>query len=446
MPIKSTASLPVVTPHAAGIDVGSREMYVCVPTDSCPEPIARFETFTEDLLDLSKWLKECGVLSVAMESTGVYWIPLFQILEEQGFQVILVHPTYPKKPYKSDVADCQWLQYLHSVGLLTPSFRPSQHVCTIRTILRHRSNHVKEASVHVQRMQKALTQMNLLLHNVISDITGVTGLAIIDSILAGERDPKMLARFRDRRIKASEEEIAKSLVGDYREEHLFTLRQSLEAIRFFQNQMAACDAEIGRLLAEFDSKVDIDENSGPKGAPRRAKPKKNEIVLPNSDLRQEMYRINGVDLTAVPGIEALTAHTIFCEIGNDLTKFPSSGHFASYLGFCPNNRISGGKVLFNQTRPVKSRAAQIIKLAAQSVANSASYLGDSYRRIRARSGPRAANVATAHKLARIIFRMLTTKEPYDEKVFNSIAERFKNKRILNLQKQAAVLGYNLEPV
>jgi transposase len=295
-------------------------------------------------------------------------------------------------------------------------------------------------------MQKALTQMNLLLHNVISDITGVTGLAIIDSILAGERDPKMLARFRDRRIKASEEEIAKSLVGDYREEHLFTLRQSLEAIRFFQNQMAACDAEIGRLLAEFDSKVDIDENSGPKGAPRRAKPKKNEIVLPNSDLRQEMYRINGVDLTAVPGIEALTAHTIFCEIGNDLTKFPSSGHFASYLGFCPNNRISGGKVLFNQTRPVKSRAAQIIKLAAQSVANSASYLGDSYRRIRARSGPRAANVATAHKLARIIFRMLTTKEPYDEKVFNSIAERFKNKRILNLQKQAAVLGYNLEPV
>lgn len=443
---KSTPSLPIVVPHAAGIDIGSNRTFVCVPTDSCAEPIACFGMFTEDLLAIAKWLKDCSVQSVAMESTGVYWIPLFQILEDQGFAVTLINPNYPKKPKKSDVEDCQWLQYLHAVGLLTPSFRPAQQVCAVRSIIRHRSNHVRESSAHVQRMQKSLIQMNLLLHNVISDITGKTGLAILDAILAGERDPEALAHHRDPRIKAQAEAIAKSLVGDYREEHLFTLRQSLEAYRFLHSQMSACDAQIARMLAVFDAAVDVEENPLPKVLRRSAKSQKNMVDLPDGDLRSEMYRIIGVDLTRIPGIEADTVHALFCEIGADLSRFPTEGHFVSWLGLCPNNRISGGRVLYNKTRRVKSRACQILRVAAGSLTNCRFYLGQFYRRMRARFGPTAANVAAAHKLARIIYRLITTKEPYDETMFDNASERFQEKRLRNLRKQASLLGYNLAPV
>jgi len=222
---KSSPSLPIINPHVAGIDVGAEEMYVSVPLDSCSEPLGVYKTFTSDLLDLAAWLKQCGVLNVVMESTGVYWIPLFEILEEQGFDVILVG-NYPRKPEKSDFSDCQWLQYLHSVGLLKGSFRPPQVIRSIREILRRRNTIVELAAASIQRMQKSLTQMNLLLHNVISDITGVTGLAIIDAIIAGQRDPHVLASYRDSRIKATEAEIVKSLIGHYRTEHLFTIKQS----------------------------------------------------------------------------------------------------------------------------------------------------------------------------------------------------------------------------
>ena len=446
MPVKSAASLPVVNPHAAGIDIGSKGTFVCVPSDSCEEPVARFEMFTEDLLDLSKWLKDCGVRTVAMESTGVYWIPLYQILEDQGFAVTLVNPYYPKKPTKSDVHDCQWLQYLHAVGLLNPSFRPPAQICAIRSIIRHRSNLVREASAHTLRMQKAMTEMNLLLHNVISDIAGVTGLAIIDAILAGERDPSRLALLRDYRIKAPPERIEKSLQGDYREEHLFTLRQCLGAYRFIQSQMMQCDAQIATMLARFDSAVEVEKRPIPQSTRPRLKSGANAVVLPNGDLRFELYRILGVDLTQIPGVQASLAHALYCEIGDDMSRFPSEHHFASWLGLCPNNRITGGKVLFTRTKKVKSRSAQLLRTAAQATAQSHSYLGDYYRRMRARLGPMMANVATAHKIARIIYHLLTTKEPYDESAFAAISERLQQKRLKNLRKQATALGFVLAPV
>jgi transposase len=401
--------------------------------------------FTEDLFAMAKWLKDCGVKSVAMESTGVYWIPLFQILDDQGFDVTLVNPNYPKKPKKSDVEDCQWLQYLHAVGLLTPSFRPDKQVVAVRSIMRHRTSHVQESAAHIQRMQKILTEMNLLLHNVISDITGKTGLAIIDAILAGERDPHQLAKNRDPRIKASAEVIAKSLVGDFRDEHLFALRQSLEAYRFFHAQMDKCNAEIERMLAKIDGCIDIAEHPLPNIPRRSAKSHKNTIELPTGDLRSELYRILGVDLTLIPGIEVTTAHALFCEIGADLSKFPTVHHFVSWLGLCPNNRISGGKVLFNKTRRVKSRASLLLRIAAGTLKNCHYYLGQFYRRVRARVGPAAANVASAHKIARIIYHMITTKTPYDETVFENASERYQKKRLENLKKQAKQFGYTLAP-
>jgi transposase len=443
-PIKAAASLPIINPHAAGIDVGSTQMYICVPPDSCAEPIGIFDVFTEDLLEAIAWLKKCSVRTVAMEATGVYWIAFYQLLEDHGFDVLLVNPGYRRSyDFKSDIEDCQKLQYLHAVGLLSGSFRPPQQVCAVRSIIRHRSTLVRQASSHVLRMQKSLTQMNLLLDNVISDITGVTGLAIIDAILAGERSPQKLSLFRDRRIKATAEEIAKSLVGDYRSEHLFTLKQSREALRFCQSQMAECDAQIATMLAGFDSKSDIPR--APKNGGRKPKPRKNDIVLPQGDLRDEMYRINGVDLTAVPGLGASSVHTLFCEFGADLSKFASNAHFASWIALCPQNRISGGKVLAKGTRKIKSRAAATLRMAAQCVARSKCYLGNFYRRIKARLGPAAANTATAHKIARIIYHMLTTKEPYDESVFKQVEEKFQQKRVRRLQKEAAELGYTFQP-
>lgn len=445
-PIKTTASLPVINPYAAGIDVGSTQMYVCVPADSCPEPIGIFGTFTEDLLELAAWLKECSVRTVALESTGVYWIPLYQILEDQGFEVLLVNPGYRRSyDFKTDIEDCQKLQYLHAVGLLSGSFRPAQQVCAVRSIIRHRSNLVRQAAADVQRMQKSLTQMNLLLHNVISDITGVTGIAIIDAILAGERSPQKLAQLRDGRIKSTAQEIAKSLVGDYRPEHLFTLKQSREAHRFCQTQMAECDAQIAVMLADFDSHTGDNHPQDPKNIVERPKRSKNEIRLPNADLRDEMHRINGVDLTLVPGLGASTVHAIFCEVGADLSKFATVGHFTSWIALCPENRVSGGKVLSKGTRKVKSPLPNILRVAAQSVARTQCYLGDFYRRIKVRLGPKAANTATAHKLARIIYHLLTTKEPYDEAVFNKVEERFKQKRLRRLQQEANRMGYTFQP-
>lgn len=406
---------PVLELNAAGVDIGATEIYIAVPPDRDSQPVRRFATFTEDLLAAADWLQRCRIETVAMESTGVYWIPLFQILEARGLRVCLVNAHYVKNVpgRKTDVSDCQWLQYLHAVGLLRASFRPEQQICAVRSLMRYRESLVQMAAVHLQHMQKALDQMNLQLHHVISDLSGTTGMAILDAILAGERDPAKLAKLRDGRIKASEATIAKSLVGDYRREHLFTLRQSMLAHRHYEKQMAATDVEIEQMLVDFSDGAVSDAPTLPQPKDRH-KPRRNDLRF---DLRAHLYRIFGVDLTAVPGINALTANMLLTEVGRDLSAFRSAAAFASWLGLCPDNRISGGKVLSSRTRQVDHRLARALRIAAQALFRSQSWLGQYFRRMRAKLGAPKAITATAHKLARILFHMLTTGQAYDETVF-----------------------------
>jgi transposase len=334
---------------------------VAVAPERDSRPVREFRTFTQDLYALADWLEACGVRTVAMESTGVFWIPLFQILETRGFEVCLVNARHVKHVpgRKTDISDCQWLQYLHAVGLLTASFRPVQSICGLRSLLRHRESLIQAAAAHVQRMQKALDQMNLQLHHVISNLTGLTGLAIIDAILAGERDATKLAALRNWRVHASAETITKALVGDYRPEHVLTLRQSLGAYRYYQQLVAECDVEIERHLTALP---DADPGVvAPPASVARRKPRGNE---PRFDLGTHLHRIFGVDLTTIPEIDVLTAHTLLTEIGPDLSKFPTPDAFASWLGLCPDNRISGGKVLSVKTRRVKNRAALALRMSA----------------------------------------------------------------------------------
>jgi len=435
------AAPPVVNPNAAGIDIGATTIYVCVPLERDPEPIRHFATFTEDLHALADWLAHCGVTSVAMEATGVYWIPLYQILETRGFAVCLVNARHVKHVpgRKSDVQDCQWLQYLHSVGLLRASFRPPEAVCAVRSLLRHRESLVQFAATHIQHMQKALTQMNLQLHHVLSDLTGVTGLAILEALLAGERDPQVLAAYRDPRVKAAPETIAKALVGDYRVEHLFTLRQALASYRHYQQLLAEVDAQIAALLATFPS-------SGAPGAPPlppvRAKRQRH---APAFDFRSDLYRILGTDLTAVPGL-ATSPLALFAELGPHLPQFPSAKAFASWTSLCPANRISGGKVLSVKTRHVINRVANVLRLAAQSLSRSRSALGAYYRRLRARLGAPKAITATAHKLARILYHLLTTHEPYDETRVAAAEAQYHRRSESRLRAHARALGFQLVPV
>jgi transposase len=432
---------PAIEPNAAGIDIGATEIYIAVPADRDSQPVRRFATFTDDLMAAADWLQQCGIETVAMESTGVYWIPLFQILEERGLKVCLVNARHVKNVpgRKSDVSDCQWLQYLHAVGLLRASFRPEQPVCAVRSLMRYRESLVEMATVHLQHMQKALDQMNLQLHHVISDLSGTTGMAIVDAILAGERDPRKLARLRDPRIKADLATIARSLVGDYRREHLFTLGQSVTAYRHYQELMAACDVEIEQMLGEFSDSAG--PGAGPLPGPKdRHKPRRNEMRF---DLRGHLYRIFGVDLTGVPGINALTAHTLLAEAGRDLSAFPNAGAFASWMGLCPDNRVSGGKRLSSRTRPVNNRLAKALRLAAQSLFRSQSWLGQYYRRMRAKLGAPKAITAAAHKLARIVYHLLATRQPYDESVFAHQEIQNNQRMQQKLKQQARKYGFQL---
>lgn len=432
--------VPVLNPNAAGIDVGAREIYVAVPADRDPEPVRSFATFTPDLVALTRWLQACGITTVAMEATSVYWIPLFTILEERGIEVCLVNARHLRRVpgRKTDVLDCEWLQYLHSVGLLRGSFHPPESVAALRTIMRHRASLVHMASSHVQHMHKALTQMNLQIHHVISDITGLTGLAILDAILAGERRPEVLAKLRHPNIRASEETIVKALTGTWRAEHLFTLRLSLDAYRGYQAQLEQCDVELQRMLATFESRADPDHDPPPSDPPRRNK-------RPGFDLRTEFHRIFGVDLTAVPGIGPQTVYTLFAECGRDLSAFPTPGDFASWLGLCPDNRITGGKVIATKTRKVNNPLATALRLAAQSLSRSESVLGDFYRRMRYRQGPAKANTSTAHKLARILYHLITTGQPYDESILAQHELQTRARKTRRLKTQAAALGYQLVP-
>lgn len=441
----SKKSLPILNLNAAGIDIGATEIYVAVPLDRDPDPVRKFGSFTADLNALADWLGQCKIQTVAMESTGVYWIPLFQILESRGLEVYLVNAKHVKNVpgRRTDVSDCQWLQYLHAVGLLRASFRPPQEICAIRSLLRHRNSLVEMATCHVQHIQKALDQMNLQLHHVIADITGTTGLAILDAILAGERDVEKLAQLRDPRIRASEETIAKSLVGDYRPEHLFTLRQSVALYREYQRRIADCEAEMQSLMKHLPTKADLSQAlPAAKDSVRKCKVMKPAKAVA---LREEAYRILGVDLTTIPGISVLHVQAILAEVGPDLSQFRSASAFASWMGLCPDNDISGGKVLWRGTRKVRNRVAVTLRMAAQSLQHSQSALGDFYRRMRAKLGAPKAITAAAHKLARIVYHLLTTREPYDDSVFTKAEQKYRHRTEKRLKAQALLLGFALVP-
>jgi len=388
---------------------------------------------------------------VALESTGVYWIPLFEILEQRGIRPCLVNARHMKNVpgRRTDWHECQWLQFLHSVGLLRAAFRPGQDICAVRTLLRHRSELVSAASQHVQHMHKALTQMNLQIHHVISDLTGTTGLAIVDAILAGQRDATELAKLRDSHIKADAETIRKSLVGNWRLEHLFTLKQSRELYRIYQQQIVACDLEIEKLLREFEPRTDPAEKPLPPDRKRnragKKRRKKNGHPHPEFDLRTEVYKLFGVDVTQIPGLEE-NALPLFSEVGRDMSKWPTSSHFISWLALCPDNDISGGKLLWRGVRTIKNRAGHIFRLAAFSLHHSATSLGNYLRRMKAKLGPEAATTATAHKIALIFYTMVKRQIEYDETIWTT-RDAQREKRLENkLKRQAKQLGYQLVPI
>lgn len=438
MAMKVRNELKVMYPNAAGIDIGSRSHYAAVPPHSTDQPVREFGACTQDLIALADWLIQCGVEHVAMESTGVYWIPVYELLESRGLKVLLVNARHVKSVSgrKSDVIDCQWLQQLMSYGLLAAAHRPEEQICALRAISRQRDTLVREQARQVQRMQKALTQMNVQLTNMISDIAGTTGLAIIRAIVTGERDPKVLAAHRNYRVHASEEQIARSLQGHWREEHVFCLSQHLQLFDSYQHLIEQVDQRLGQMLALVErSQCNLPKQKS-KGRGKRA---------PKFDARTALYRWAGVDLTKIDGIDVSTALKILVEIGPDLSKFKSAKHFASWLGLCPGTRITGGKKLSGSTRRIYNHVAQALKLAAQGLSRSHSALGAYYRRMAARLGAGKAITATAHKLSRLIYAMLTKGEAYVERTEADYEAQYRERSVRNLQRRAAALGLRLEP-
>lgn len=445
--------LAVVHPHAAGIDVGNGAHYVAVRPDHDPEPVRRFDCFTVDLHRLADWLRSCGVKSVVMQSTGVYWIPLYEILEERGFEVYLVNARHTKNlpGRKSDVQESQWLLKLHTYGLLNNSFQPTAEIRVLRTYWRQRAEHVQAASVCIQRMQKVLTQMNVQLANVISDLSGVTGQAIMRAILAGERDPWRLAELRDPRVHAGRDEIAKSLEGNWRSELLFVLEQEVEMYDTYQRRIAECDSALQKHLKRFADNLSLapvaldvrtDSPTGVSGKPTK-RPKRPQGNAPQFDLSSELRRISGVDLTRIDGIDVMVAQTIISEVGLDMSRWKTEAHFASWLGLCPENRISGDKVLGKGTRHVINRAATAFRMAATTLIRSRSYLGSQYRRLRTKLGAPKAITAMAHKLSRLVYRMLKYGQEYVDKGMQYYEERYRQQQVQMLRKTAAKLGFQV---
>ena len=437
---KSTV-FELINPDAAGIDIGSEEHWVAVPEGRDEHVVRKFGCFTADLHDMAIWLKQCGVKTVAMESTGVYWISPFQILERHGIEVKLVNARQARNVpgRKTDVSDCQWLQRLHTYGLLSGSFRPEDRVCVLRSYWRHRDNLVRYASAHIQHMQKAMTEMNIQIHKVLSDITGVTAMRIIRAILSGERNGEVLADMRAPGVKRSKEDIIKALQGDYREEHLFALQQAVELYDFYHQKIRGCDDKIERCLKGFDGQAEITAGADilrPKKGKRKAR--KNECAV---DLQTELYRITGVDFTEIDGLDVLSVNTILSEVGLKSEAFPTVKSFTSWLGLCPNNRITGGRIKSSSTKRVPNRAATAFRIAAQSLANSKCALGGFYRRLRARLGAPKAITATAHKLARIFYVLWSTKQRYQDVGAEYYERQYKERVIRNLKRKAHELGY-----
>ena len=437
------AELSQVNLNAAGIDVGATSHFVAVSADRGEPPVQEFAAFTADLYRLADWLAECGVETVVMESTGVYWIPLFGVLEERGFQVMLVDPRRIKNVSgrKTDVLDCQWLQQLHTYGLLSGAFRPDAEIRRLRSYLRQRAILVQYASHHIQHMQKALTQMYVKLQHVISNITGKTGktgMDIIAAIVSGERDPRKLAQFRRPGMKADEETIARSLQGHWREELIFELTQALELYRFYHDKIAKCDREIEAQLERFE---DLSDSGSPAGSGRRS-----QGNAPRFDIRTHLYRMTGVDLTRTDGVDGFTALNVLSEIGADMTKWPSAKHFASWLGLSPDNRITGGRVMSSKTKPSASRAAAALRLAANALHRSDSALGAFLRRKKAQLGATKAITAAAHKLARLIYSMLRYGQEYVDAGAEYYERQYQRRALRAAKRRAAQLGYQLVPM
>lgn len=437
---KIIGPLTVVNPDAAGIDAGSEEHWVSVPEDRSEQPVRRFGAFTEDLYALADWLVECGIRTVAIEATGVYWIALYEVLEERGLKVKLIDSrSIGRRNKKTDVLDCQWIRQLHTYGLLDGAFRPSTQILPFRAFMRQRRMLIDCAADHIRHMQKALDLMNLKLHTVISDVTGVTGLRMIRAILSGQRDPAVLASMRDPKCKNSEETIAKALMGNYRDEHLFALQQAVDLFEMYQTKITECDEKIAAELTAFDRLGDPTKLDQQKAEKRR----KNQ---PRFDARTLLYQMVGVDLTAIDGLQASTVLTILSETGTTTSAWPTDSHFTSWLALAPNKRISGGKRLPKKGPPIRSnRAAQAFRLAAQTLEKAQCGLGAFFRRIQSRFGRPAAIKATARKLAVIFYSMLKNKTEYRDLGVNYYEQRYRDRLIKSLERKALAFGYQLTP-
>lgn len=435
---RSAATLTPINTRAAGIDIGSTFHVVAVPPDLDPDPVRSFRTFTGNLHELATWLVGLGITDVAMESTGIYWVPVFEILEARGLNVVLVNARDAKNVpgRKTDVNDAQWLQQLHSYGLLRASFRPGAAIVALRAYLRHRERLIEYAAAHVQHMQKALMQMNVQLHHVVSDITGVTGLKILRAIIGGEREPVALAAHRDIRCKASNATIQQALTGNYVAEHVFALRQALELYDAYQAKLLDCDAEIERSLRSLQQGA----VGTPLPPPRRRQRQKNE---PRFEIRELVNTVTGVDLTQINGLGPYSVLRVVAECGTDMTRWPTSKHFTSWLTLAPGSKISGGKVLSSRTRPSSNRAATLFRLAAVSVSRTATALGAFCRRLAARAGKAKAITATARKIAVLFYNVLRHGTAYTDPGASYYEERYRTRTIENLRRRADALGLTL---
>ena len=437
----SPSVLDHINPNAAGIDCGSAEHFVAVPPDRDPTPVRSFTTFTGDLHRLADWLTASRVTSVAMEATGVYWIPIYEILDARGFTVLLVNAQHVKNVAgrKSDVSDCEWIRDLHIVGLLRGSFRPTAGIVALRAYLRHRQTLIETAGSHVQRMQKALVQMNVQLPLVVSDITGVTGLLILRDIVAGRTDPNALAKHRDYRCHASEAEIVAALTGNYRPEHVFVLQQNLEAFDYIQQQLAACDTTIEAHLQTLVAQATPPTTPMPAARPRQ-KPRDN---APRFELRTPLHQLTGVDLSQIDGLGPYNALRLLSEIGTDMTRWRTDKHFTSWLTLAPNNKVSGGRLLSSRTQPSANRAAAILRLAAMNLGRTQTALGAFYRRLAFRVGKAKAVTATARKLALLVYHTLKDGLVYRDPGAEAYDAQHRTHVIRRLRQRAENLGFAL---
>jgi transposase len=435
-------SLEVVHPDAAGIDIGNESHYVAVPPGRDSLQVRRYGCTTDELKAMANWLKLCGIRTVAMQSTGVYWIAVYDILEAAGLEVYLVNAQQTKNlpGRKSDVQESQWLMKLHTYGLLRNSFRPTQEIRTMRTYWRQRNDLVRAAASHIQRMQKALTQMNIQLANVLSDISGATGQAIIKAILAGERDPHKLAALRDYRVKANEEQIARYLQGNWQADLLFVLKQEQEAYEFCQQQMATCDQQLEQYLQQRE---DQSQGASLPEERRKARLKKKKGNAPQFELRAELFRMTGTDLTQIDGIDVMTATTILSEAGSDMSKWETEDHFVSWLRLCPDNRISGERIIGKRRLPTNNRTTIALKMAATSLRTSNTYLGAQFRRLRTKLGSPIAIKAMAAKLARLVYRMLRYGMKYVDRGVEFYEAQHRRLLIKHLKCNAAKLGFRV---